>query len=371
MSFTPLRAAWSRQSSIASALKQREERWMEIIRDGQAPFSEVMKADFGHANPNRLNINHWAGDPVIEFGFGGTSKRFLASASLEKPEVYLHEIFAQLKNLPTFPLRGQAVSVFSHETIHSRQGLELQIGLTSVFGNFLYGLEVETPKNQAKIDRITKRTKFLSAGKYDLEDYLADNIEVQARLHEALCIAYQEWQMLPINREEFFAAMHCLGFNIPQETIKGLQDSKNGIEALKQFRLTDYTKTQAWVPVALLNSVFSVAELSGKTHAMWEEDISYIYGHLLSLYGDEHGFTRLFDAEPSRIPLLQTLQNIKANPSTVNISEAASKIPDVQTGIFLWGIRNQEQSPEMIRAFEAQFSKEDRLSDWYEPLGHS
>lgn len=366
---TFLKSTWDRQDQVVRTIQKRKSMWMGILRDGKASLSDIMKADFGQSSPNGLNVSHWHGDTEIVFDITEEQKGFLGSVWFDEPErVCLHSMFDRLKNLSWFPLYGQAISMLSHEVIHSRQGFERHVGVFTLCSNFLHEAEPRNEGERQYSEQMERRTKFLSAGKYDLRGYLAEDVEMQARMHEAFAIAYHEWQVMPTTRTEFFAAMHCAGFQIPKSTLEALENSEDGQDALKRFELSSYTKAQMWLPVSLINQVYAVAEVCSGNDQLWEDRNAFYYGSLLDLYGDQEGIARMFPQWENRRHVIEVLHAIKQGNGDKNTAEVADGIPSVFSAYFLNGLKYQNQPHDFISTFEDAFESQGKLPDWYERL---
>lgn len=352
-----LKDAWEKNRHIQKALLDKEERWMSMFKKGHGSLSEIMKADFGTENPVGLDVDHWADDVPISFqdardsAFYNDNKmyhwKFLGSVRWTTPEkVDLHPVFSVLKKLPSFPFQKEATDMFSHETLHSRQGFERKLGFYSLYNiSVLKGAEPKDDEGSKKIKGLQTSVSIKSFNKYSIKDYLAEDVEVQARFHEIITNAYSEWGRVPNTPTEFFAGMHQAGMKMPPSIMNELSGTQEGRAALETFKLGTIAKESVKRPVDLLNAVHEYAKACGAEEALWKEKYLYIFGHQLELYGDKMGRERMDMGENPRATLqvLKALLETKAPLTAQESLNYASQIPAEHSPYFMVIIRDDPQ----------------------------
>lgn len=365
-----LKSDWEKDDKIRNALAAREERWLNILKKEKASLSEITVADFGTKAPVGLDINHWIDDPEIALQDARKSKnynsnkrqhwKFFASVTWQTPEkVNLHPVFNLLKNLPTLPLQKNVINMLSHETVHNRQSFEMQLNFNTI-AHHRSSLQKAVPEDESalnKIKNLQKPNLSNHFGKYAIKDYLAKNVEIEARMHEIISNAYHEWERMPVTQNEFFAGMHHAGMKVPKNILDELESTKDGQEALENFKLGKTVKDAVKRPVNLLNQVQKYAEICGNDEEIWRENNTLLYGHLLELYGDIKGRARMgFEENPREAFIF--LKKIKESDSTLSddeIERYAANVSDHSVPVLL------NLCPEYRKPLINIFSKQDRL----------
>lgn len=360
-----LKDEYDRGDDIQNALDRREKAWLGIMRHGSATLSEIMVADFGTKNPVGLDIDHWNGDPTINFNITPKQKKFLGSVTFAEPEIVnIHSVFNILKKLPLFPLQKNAADMFSHEVIHCRQGFERQFGIFNAYRGFLDNVNPQDQEAIEKTDKIEKSSLRRSFGKYKIKGYLDNEVEIHARMHEIFSNAYHDWGRMPSSGVELLAAMHHLGAKVPLGLVSELFDSEQGQKALKDFQVNPVTKDATARPVSLLNRVYEYGEACGMDSQHWKSSNSYLYGTLLELYGDTKGRERMFDDVLSTHSVAKAIKSVHGLESVgrQDIEELSADVPDRYTSFFIIALRNCEETRDTAQLFEQALLEQGRIS---------
>lgn len=129
--------------------------------------------------------------------------------------------------------------------------------------------------------------------------YLRNDAEIQARLHTVLAKGYREkWHRLPATRHEFWGAMISAGLNAPAAIRRELDESRDpGLADFYQKGLRGSFGRAAQkatnVHVAQLNAAHASLLAKDVKEEYWRSVLPYLYGHLVELYGDPSGRSRM------------------------------------------------------------------------------
>ena len=364
MQANTLKTEFSREEQIRKALDNRQQAWMGLFAKRSAMLSEIMEADFGTQNPVGLDIDYWPGDHKIDFKKSEISRRFMGGVNFDFPQtVQFHPIFRLIAKLPIATIRKNFADMLAHETIHSRQGIELRYGLWRLHdGTFLENVPApETKQAKAQVDKLEKDSLRSSFGRYKIVGYLDEKIEIQARMHEIVSNAYHDWGRMPIIPIEFLAAMYHAGIKVPQETVDDLHEIEEGKKALYDFKLNPITKEAVKRPVSLLNRVNDYAQVCKTSLETWENWHLYYYAGLLELYGDTKGRARM-SGDPSLYPVKKVLKNVFdcKNLDDAKIKALSKEIPDFHILGFILALTEHKDAKKLVKAFVQEFKNQGR-----------
>ncbi|HPF78078.1 MAG TPA: hypothetical protein PLF01_02190 [Alphaproteobacteria bacterium] len=302
------------------ALKSKyPERYPDIIAmyaRGHANSLDILKADFVHWPPNGIDVVH---APDIDVNFRSifsTSegwKRLIPSfnslmitTSLFKSHPIAATLFwaisttARVAELGGFidPARSNTTiflndfyrlftftqggrrflsQIITHEFKHIVQARDKQESLSSSLDNNRLGI-----------------ASYLEDKPDEHVKYLSEECELQARLHTMMVGLYHQFEKLPSNRDEFYAALASQGINVPETFLSIAERTSQGREALSFYQRDDalfarYADTSA---VKDLNKVFDALTPERKIK-FWSRVMPFIYGDMLELYGDRLGHKRM------------------------------------------------------------------------------
>jgi hypothetical protein len=128
--------------------------------------------------------------------------------------------------------------------------------------------------------------------------YLLNDVEVQARMHTVMVDGYQRWGRLPRTREEFIAACVDSGLNVDKDVKKEIESLSP--EQKETFLPTGLTNSFARavrgfvdIDAVELNAAQRRIHNAEMKHEYWDEQMPFMYGHLLKLYGDPKGLEKM------------------------------------------------------------------------------
>jgi hypothetical protein len=111
--------------------------------------------------------------------------------------------------------------------------------------------------------------------------YLAEDCEIQARLHEFVAEGIQNGaEKIPESKIELWIALKDAGYPMPNELAQHIDQYKEEQSITGQFNADTH-----WL--SRINQRFLISEDSKL--AFIHRTVPYIYGHLLELYGDDQG----------------------------------------------------------------------------------
>lgn len=298
------------------ALRERDKRMMAIFKRKWPPVNsaEIYEADFGTSCPNGLDIKTYPEHPVYIMGikdmpdFSGASpeeqqKMLETSAGMALPDgrIYIHPAYYDEDYLKA---RCRSFSsTLAHEHAHTAQFYERDDGWPSAFNNnntqFLHinrggnGFAAGIGRLYQKLNRASMDRQAQKITTSKVSDYLANEYEIQARMHEVLAIGYAAWQKMPENKTELWAALHNAGIRTPKNILKELKSSEEGRQALKRFKCSRTLQENTRKTAKELNFVDKYAGFADVRETLWRKAYPALYGNLLEHYGDRPGRARM------------------------------------------------------------------------------
>jgi hypothetical protein len=271
-------AEYLEAAAYSQRLDRRSLRLNRLLGQSSVSVLEFMLADLGVKSPRGLDLK-----PVEDFALkigvingeddpdrGKRAKKDLLNVlgAAEDKTVLLNP---HLLKYAFHPENGKPSvdffpgSTFSHEVVHTMQRREQEIlGSSALFANAFTGPVIELPPLlsresltqetlTARFNRCAENIREVKAGyalsdlffKDDVQniweraknipDYLAQDTEIQARLHQTLAAGHTAWQRMPATKMELHAALHHCGAKIPGSIMQTLRETPEGRDALEAF----------------------------------------------------------------------------------------------------------------------------------------
>lgn len=300
------------------ALKNKlPERYPDIIAmyaKGHVNSLDLLRTDFGHWPPNGLDIVR---PPNIDIKFRsmfGTVyglSRFIPSLT----SIYLISTFfksypistviftalttaARVMSLGGFVKQGESTiflndmyrafgqtqggrrylsHIISHEFKHVVQGRDREESMSSAFDG----------------DRLEIKGMLIEdASKH--QKYLAEEYEIQARLHTLMVGAYHQFEKMPTSYAELIAVLYSQGMYLPKVVVREVRETEEGKKAFSFFK-TDKDLLDRYADKDAIKYLSEVIKaVSPWKRKMFCQDVlSFIYGDMLELYGDRLGHKRM------------------------------------------------------------------------------
>ena len=284
---------------------ERYPKLIEFYDRGKANATEYLEADFGQFPPNNLNIvnppdfdvtfksmfktvpgvlrtlpsftslvifaNTFKPFPIMStlFLLGTTALKTLSLGGFvmkDKPTVHLNHMYRWFAQSQSG--RRYLSHVLSHEFQHVVQQRDLQESLSSSFDGDRLGIA-----GLLKDD----------ASKY--QKYLADEAEIQARLHTVVVGAYHQFERMPTNHFELMSMLATQGI----ATFPTMMGLGAGRAYKKDTELFDrYADKSA---IDGLKDVIKAIDPKHKSD-FFNRVLPFVYGDLIELYGDQQGHKR-------------------------------------------------------------------------------
>ena len=167
--------------------------------------------------------------------------------------------------------------VLTHEFKHVVQGRDQAESLSSAFDGDRLGIKLMLK------DKISTYKK-----------YLAEEYEIQARLHTTMVGVYHQFAKMPTNYYELMAALHSQGIKLHQSVLNELGTTRPGIKAMALYvpdkalfeRYADQTAVDNLNCVLGAIKEDSLLDFNRRV-------LPFIYGDMLELYGDRLGHKRM------------------------------------------------------------------------------
>lgn len=300
------------------ALKNKlPERYPEMIgmyAKGEANSLDILRTDFGHWPPNGLDIVR-PPDFDIKFKsifgtFAGLSRFFpsltsaFLTAQLSKSSPISAAIFFAIATAARVMALGGFVKK-KEPTIFLNDGYRLlgrfQGGrrylshiISHEFKHVLQGRDsIESLSSSINGDR-KDIASMLEEDVSEHKKYLAEECEIQARLHTVIVGAYHQFERMPTNYEELIAALHSQGVKIPDIALRHARSTLQGRQAFS-FYVKDDELHDRYADKSAIGDLNSVLEAVRQEHQKQfsAEILPFIYGDLLELYGDRYGAKRM------------------------------------------------------------------------------
>ena len=143
--------------------------------------------------------------------------------------------------------------------------------------------------------------------------YLAADAEQQARLHTVIANRYKVCKKLPKTREELWLQLTDAGLRPPQFVVERLSQTHQGQLTKIQRDPTPTTPAYKYKAAAELNQINEFGQKIGLDRYLWDCVFPYLYGHLLELYGDRGGRTKM-GFPPDQLPEDAAKAHFEAHP---------------------------------------------------------
>ncbi len=200
----------------------------QLLARGHASVDEILAASFGEWPPKGLDIvtaqpQRVPFHNIPEDVQQRTIERIGARAAGNATLVRERNIGIMDYVDGATPLRD-ANSTLGHEAVHILQGdhssrLPHNIVIGANEFNALHG---DDGLVLSIFDQHGDQAKLADKNNF----YLADGIEIQARIHEIVMDGYQTWGLMPTNREELLVSMKNAGLKVPDAALKSISDDR-------------------------------------------------------------------------------------------------------------------------------------------------
>tara|TARA_B100000508_G_C11452850_1_gene275086 strand:+ start:528 stop:1865 length:1338 start_codon:yes stop_codon:yes gene_type:complete len=300
------------------ALKEKlPERYHDMIAmyaKGHANSLDLLRTDFGHWPPNGLDIVR-APDIDVQFksvfstayGLKSVAPGILETAwflnLLTKNSVTAFAYLGVMTALKSLSLGG-FVDPSKPETIHLNDGYRLFGGWQSgrrflshiiahEFKHVVQARDSSDSLSSSFDDRTGIEHMMEGKPKKHLR-YLANECEMQARLHTVVVGGYHQFEKMPLTRGELFAFLASQKVNVPERIMSEIKNSPYGAKRLIDFAPNEYLYKR-YADKSAVKDINSVIDALDPAYAdqFWDDAIPFIYGDLLELYGDREGHKRM------------------------------------------------------------------------------
>lgn len=311
------------QTRERANLAARDRRMAALLDIDEPTTADVLRADFGTENIEGLDIVAF---PAYQTSFYSMSD-YEGSASEEAKAELIRtsagfeidgEIHLRESTIEFMRYYGQgynnASNTIGHENIHVLQRLNQAPIINDQYSNAQVSMLHYGPANRGlagrlmdKFNRAVVDTSVYKAHEMRVSDYLAEEIEIQARMHEIMVNGHAAWGRLPTNKTEFYAALKNIGVELPSPLLTELRSTDEGRQALRDFRCSKVLRENMQQEVKELNFVHQYASNNTTQQFMWETAYPAIYGQLLEYYGDSLGRERL-GLGPNQQPAVELMK---------------------------------------------------------------
>lgn len=161
--------------------------------------------------------------------------------------------------------------------------------------------------------------------------YFARNEEMQARMQEILAMGYQQWQKMPLNKTELWAALINFGMS-PPKAVREHMETPEGKDALAEFKVLESIRKSMAGTVGTFKTIQAWAGDDDVKQALWDVQYPLLYGELLEMYGDIPGRARMklgSNPRPS-IEISSYLKSFAGRMPEEHAWDIARKIPNDQ-----------------------------------------
>lgn len=341
-----LRDKWNETAEVYGRMMQRNARCIALLNNGGGTAADFMRADFGTTQPNGLDIT---ASPDFDIKF---SKDRLTSNLAYVPNGEFNSIILNPRYISPLALKVTAVGSFltgnlplmyvgtiGHEFTHTLQNFKDESGWINSNDSLYPNIQSEGNFVQKNIVSLKRIILDRFVGHY--KDYHLNNHEIQARLHEVMAQCYTQWQNLPENKTELWAALHSAGVKTPQFVKDILYDTEEGREALTKFKLYQGVQQLIAKKVEELNDIQLYIHSQDANEDLWLGHLPMIYGELIEHYGDTLGRARM-DLGINPAPIINILHEAELyfdkqeNPlDEAIIEKLALKIPPELAAAFI------------------------------------
>ncbi|MCD8494066.1 MAG: hypothetical protein LRY39_01370 [Alphaproteobacteria bacterium] len=236
------------------------------------------------------------------------------------------------------PLDGgqSKTSTSAHEFVHTRQRNIWQAGW---YGMIWYNsIEHVGQHEKQGLSRswrqLTRKTLDMAnytPGIGAVGTYFARNEEMQARMQEILAMGYQQWQKMPLNKTELWAALINFGMS-PPKAVREHMETPEGKDALAEFKVLESIRKSMAGTVGTFKTIQAWAGDDDVKQALWDVQYPLLYGELLEMYGDIPGRARMklgSNPRPS-IEISSYLKSFAGRMPEEHAWDIARKIPNDQ-----------------------------------------
>lgn len=332
-------------------MDKREQYANQVLMRGHASIDELLFVSFGewpprgldivHENKNRVNLTqslhefHSTSSDKTQPPWHSKLYEFLTTAGYARTggerNIYVNNFLTSIG--------ADKVSTMAHETAHilqgdhywrardlmGKDGLSSRYALPNTLNNIIVENSIEGHFKQGPVRNIVN--KIMDATGFGL-DYLKSGLEVQARLQEALIAGYQHWERLPQDKTEFYFAMKSVGFDLPQDIRKSMDENPNKASLEKTFPAIKSRFAPKLQCVSDIHTLQSSLTDQGKNN-FWHMAMPGLYGDLIEMFGDKLGRERMGfgvnETHALRKRHEEDLQNIGAQKWNFAKTEAAGE----------------------------------------------
>lgn len=301
--------------ALRGTLPERYPHMIAHYRAGEAHAIDILKTDFGHWPPNHLDIVH-APDMVVKFGSLWREPRDVKKMLPDLP--YAVKMAYQLRRttehsfmsltmhaaMASIQLSGKVKLDSKPDTVHFNDVHRFFHGTRSGRKLTSHILNHEFKHVVQARDRATSLSSSVDERRIDMQGlllrytpthnrYLAEECEVQARMHTLLVGAYHQFERLPLTRAGLYKCLASQEVNVPDHYLDMDYSAQNDF-AFPFIRNDEhYDRYADKVAAREINTVIhSLADAEAEDR-FWEEVIPFIYGDWLELMGDRLGHKRM------------------------------------------------------------------------------
>jgi hypothetical protein len=312
-------------------MDKREEMANQLLMRGHATIDALLEASFGEWPPRGLDIIHNNPQTValtaaarLDDGTGD----FDGMAISERRELFFHPSLSPAALLTT--LAHETAHVLQHEAMLAERtpetyGFSKADGIAHLLLNYSALSPLAAPALQDREQLMGTLQENLAAMSgqigsevaahlrqgfsaadsavvslaLDHAAYLAEPVEIQARLQQALADGYQHWGRMPVTPRELYAALVQCGLDI-NDALRAalLPDDAQTRQALADFAVPPRDRPGY---IQDLNRMQKMLQPTARA-ALWQTAFPAQYGLLLEFYGDRLGGRRMNPAAPTLLP---------------------------------------------------------------------
>lgn len=350
-----LKGGWDETQAINDRLTSRAQRCNALFNNGGGSVSDYVHADFNTDCPNGLDTKPWA-DQFVKLESLFESPIFLSYSRLDKlaslrwggwvqgdkdDTIHINPIWYHPQSLKFRAALQTAVGkipltmadIIPHEFIHTRQNYSDHSGwIRNNRHNDVDWVGMGELSKSQKMWRKAARTYHdvttaIQTKAGTTSGYYANNVEMQARMHEILSYGYTQWQRLPTNTIELSAALVNLGLKAPASVLDELNSSEEGRKAIVDFKVIPSIKSKVSGTVSTFDRVHDYVGEPDVQQALWTAKYPLLYGELMEFYGDKLGRERMNMGTNPR-PAIEVLYELKTHSETPLTSEKAKEMAD-------------------------------------------
>jgi len=286
-------------------MDMREAKAELLIRRGEATIDELLEVSFGewpprgldivHENAQRVSLTTSLMDYFNKIGDPHPSRErfeFLKQAggmanTVKEWTIYINEPLLKAYN-------QDRVVTLGHEATHILQDIHFHyvdkimgkdgIKASRKRGDYISNIAVqEAIKRQwkPKIGLLSRIFNKAARDDAQIELYLKEGVEVQARLSEALIAGYPSWARLPQNRAEFFFCMKSVGFCLPATILDTMKTHPDRVKLGMAFPGKNHFSTR-YSFVEDIEDIESNLTEQGREN-LWAEAMPRLYAMVIGL----------------------------------------------------------------------------------------